>query len=94
MKVFPLFCVATGTCRHNTERGPHRVKQFVSYSLMFCQSKKRQLSYFCITESHPFAKFWHVWLPTHLDKKGLHTLQTESQSINWCFFNGKLLVAR
>ena len=31
--------------------------------------RKRQLSYFRIPQSNSFARLWHVWLPTNLDKK-------------------------
>ena len=41
---FPIVCVATSTCRYDTERGSRRVKQFVSYSFVCCQENESYLT--------------------------------------------------
>ena len=75
----PVVCVATNTCRYDTERS-RRVKQFVSYGFVYCQENE---SYF--TSVFTKVQFWHAWLPTDLDRKSLYILQTESQSMNSFF---------
>ena len=85
MKIFPLFCEATRTCRYHTERWSQRVKQFVSYCLMYCQKKTTVIVLLCMygypyiwTEKPPrFAK----WISIH-------------QLVCFFFLNEKLLVAK
>ena len=77
MKVFPLLC--------GHQHMPLRYRNKVSASetvceLWFCVLSRNEF-YFCIPKSHSFALFWHVWLPTDLDRKSLYILQTESQSM-------------
>ena len=40
----PNVCVATSTCRYDTERGSRRVKQFVSYGFVCCQENESYLT--------------------------------------------------
>ena len=48
---------------------------------MCCQENESYLTS-VFPKSHSFAKFWRAWLPTHLDRKSLFILQSESQSMN------------
>ena len=39
-----IVCVATSTCRYDTERGSRRVKQFVCYGFVCCQENGSYLT--------------------------------------------------
>ena len=53
----PVVCVATRTCRYNTERGSQRVKQFVSYGLVCCQKKNDNYLTSVLPEVIPLQSF-------------------------------------
>ena len=57
-------------------------------------SRKRQLSSSVLPKVIPLAKFWYVWLPTHLDKKAFTFCKLNLNPSTRVFLNGKLLVAK
>ena len=40
----PIVCVASSTCRYDTERRSRRMKQFVSYGFVYCQEGESYLT--------------------------------------------------
>ena len=68
----------------------HRKKQFVSYGFVCCQENESYLAS-VFPKVIPSSSFGMVQLPTNLDRESLYILQTESQSMNAFFLNGKSL---
>ena len=67
----PVVCVATRTCRYDTERGSLRVEQFLSYGFVCCQENESyRTSVF--PKVIPLSSYGMCGYHTSRQKKALH----------------------
>ena len=87
----PIVCVATRTCRYDTERRSRRVKQFMSYSFSCCQENESYLNS-VFPKVIPMPSFEMCGYPHILTEKAFTFCKLNLKTLTTFSKNGKLLV--